>query len=386
MCEINALGSIFGRLRSEMERKKQEYEKQVGVSNKVNETQKEEIISILSFNDELRDSVIENLSTDEETVEKLKVLVKDSTKDTLLEQIEEGVTKLLETEAQKAGITTPITSNGAAKESSVKKIKVNRIKSDPVDIKINGVGSPVMEFIKDDELDKKVTPSFNNFTNTEAHEIVSVINSPSENNISVSENQLLINKYNWLGGIEKIANQLGFIIKCIKNGNYILINTFKGNTFISPKSFRINLGTIIDDRIKIIPRGDILPEDQNMYCLFNNGSELNVDLIKSLFLGGIESLNRSSYSKKVYELNKIIDLSTFHIYGKAREQYIHIMYAAMQKVILRKQNRFSAKLDKTKNTITLINDRPYSDIKSVEKEDLIKYIIDISKSEIKLCK
>lgn len=385
MCEINALGSIFGRLRSEMERKKQEYEKQ-GVSNKVNETQKEEIISVLSFNDELIDSVIENLSTDEETVERLKVLVKDSTKDTLVEQVEESITKLIETEAQKAGVTTPIISSGAAKENAVKKIKVNRIKSDPVDIKISGVGSPVMEFIKDDELDKKVTPSFNNFTNTETPEIVSVINSPSENTISVSENQLLINKYNWLAGIEKIANQLGFIIKCIEKGNYILINTFKGNMFILPKSFRINLGTIIDDRIKIIPRGDMLPEDQNMYCLFNNGTELNVDLIKSLFLGGIESLNRSSYSKKVYELNKIIDLSTFHIYGKAREQYIHIMYAAMQKNIIRKQNRFSAKLDKTKNIITLTNDRPYSDIKSVEKEDPIKYIIDISKLEIKLCK
>lgn len=354
-----------------------------------------------SIDTELRDTVIENLSENEETAEAIKAFADESKDKPVLIQIEDGVTKYMEIQAQKACLDTPIASNnntainnsGVAKqeENNIKKVTVKRTKAEPTDIKISVIQNPVMEFIKDDELSKKVTPSFINSDNiVENPEVVSIIDPPTESikNVQpgVSINQPIIDKYNWLSSVEKIANHLGFIIKINQDGNYLIVNTFKNNLFISPKSFRINLGTIIDDRIKIVPRGDSLPEDQELYVLFNN-NELNVELLKNLFLGGRESLTRSSYPRKVYELNKIIDLSTLKIYGKARQPYIDIMYAAIQKsIFLRKQNRFSVKLDKQRNIITLVNDRPYSDIKSVFQEEDIKYIINISKREISLCK
>ena len=354
-----------------------------------------------SFNDELKDSVIDNLSSDEETAERVKSFVKDSKEKHPIEQLVDGITNFIETEAQKADVKTPILSNNATvinngatmqEEKNIKKVTVKRTKADPTDIKISVIQNPVMEFVKEDELSKKVTPSFINTNNiVETPEVVSVIDPPVETiqNVQqqtlVSINQPIIDKYNWLSNVEKIANDLGFIIKINQDGNYLVVNTFKNNVFISPKSFRINLGTIIDDRIKIVPRGDRLPEDQELYVLFNN-NELNVELLRNLFLGGRESLIRSSYPRKVYELNKIIDLSTLKIYGKARQPYIDIMYAAMQKSILREQNRFSVKLDKQRNIITLVNNRPYSDIKETLQEKEIRYIINISKKEISLCK
>ena len=166
-------------------------------------------------------------------------------------------------------------------------------------------------------------------------------------------NKNVINQFPYLAEIERVANKNGIMLEMKANPN-AADNNFSGiiicqaynaenGQFNIFKTFGIDTGVIIDNRIKLIINRDMKPEsyyeDMHFYSLFdktkdengkNQKKTLDMRLLDDFFKGGFDNISkREMFPQDIMELNKIVSLITVPsgtaMYNEIRKQLLEAM-------------------------------------------------------------
>lgn len=166
-------------------------------------------------------------------------------------------------------------------------------------------------------------------------------------------NKNVINQFPYLAEIERAANKNGIMLEMKANPN-AADNNFSGiiicqaynaenGQFNIFKTFGIDTGVIIDNRIKLIINRDMKPEsyyeDMHFYSLFDKAKDengknqkktLDMRLLDDFFKGGFDNISkREMFPQDIMELNKIVSLITVPsgtgMYNEIRKQLLEAM-------------------------------------------------------------
>lgn len=173
--------------------------------------------------------------------------------------------------------------------------------------------------------------------------------------LASEENSEFFKKYSFLKTIEDIGNKNGYSIvftPLIKDGLFMM-NVYINDTMVPEKSCVIDAGgCFYDQRAKFIAVPGCIPEngksyeDYPAYLIYKGGKDQVWDFgnIEKLIIGGISALPKySAYTNQFYNLNKVVDLSTFPRFGMRtdiRKSIISMLISVLEKP--EKENPFYA--------------------------------------------